>query len=85
MPYCSTAFATCQSEWDPKYVGSASKAGLSRSSSVMAPPEDDLVIGADGIRSAVRLAFGDGATARPVGQVDGVSLLPAHPRSHPGR
>ena len=30
----------------------------------------DLVIGADGIRSAVRrLAFGDGATARPVGQV----------------
>jgi FAD-dependent urate hydroxylase len=42
--------------------------------------EYDLVIGADGIRSTVRrLAFGDGATARPVGQV-GWRFVTACPR-----
>jgi FAD-dependent urate hydroxylase len=42
--------------------------------------EYDLVIGADGIRSTVRrLAFGDDATARPVGQV-GWRFVTACPR-----
>ena len=51
-------------------AGSPSTTGPSRSSSARNAGEYDLAVGADGIHSTMRrLAFGDQASARPVGQV----------------
>ena len=72
----------------PRCADSASTTGRSQSSLAMqARGEYDLAVGADGIHSTVRrLAFGNEATARPVGQV-GWRFVAACPseRSRRGR